>query len=336
MKNLRFILGGICLAVLLACSCASGGIDAATAILGGSSKAPVFLYGKAVSETEIEFEFSHDVSVTSLSFSPEIMVDDVENGSTVRVTFSGGPGPGERLSADILAVDEKGNTINVLITLRTRNSRIPRLLINELRTDYSSPSRGEFIELLTQEAGNMGALRVFVASNNRSPLLYEFPSIEVAKGEYITLHLRTLDAGTRDELGNNLAESGGSQSSPTGRDLWIPGSTKLLRRTDAVYLLDQDDNVVDGVLLSENADPWWNRDYFAEAAELLFRAGVWQCAEGKIAGPADAIRTSGTTATRTINRDETLADRTGGATGWYITATSGASPGKPNDPRRHN
>jgi hypothetical protein len=207
--------------------------------------------------------------------------------------------------------------------------------INELRTEYSKP-KSEFIEFKVMERGNLGALRVFVAGNNKNPLLYEFPSIEVAAGEYVTLHLRTIEEDCRDELGSNLAESGGTDSSPTARDLWIPGNTKLLRKTDVIYLLDQDDNVVDAVMLSESADAWWNRDYFAEAAEFLFNKGAWASPDGKIPSPADAVRSAGTTNTRTICRDETILTPSGTAADWYITATSSATPGKPNNPKRYN
>ena len=335
MKYKRCLAAILLSFVCMANSCATGGIEAAAVILGKSSEAPVFLSCKAVSETEIAFEFSLPVKVTSLHFNPAIQVAAVEGGSTVRVSFSEGPGSGERLTADLLAEDENGNTINVLVPFRTRNKRIPRLLINELRTEYSKP-RCEFIELKTIEAGNLGALRMFIAGNDKAPLLYEFPSIEAASGEYITLHLRTIEEGCHDELGDNLAESGGTDSSPAARDLWIPGATKLLRKTDAVYLLDQDDGVVDAVMISESADPWWNKNYFAEAAEFLFSKGAWKSPDEKMCSPAAAVSSSGTTATRTICRDETLGTRSGTAADWYITATSSATPGKPNNPKRYN
>ena len=335
MKRFYFVLAVILAVVCTICSCATGASDAVSAVLGKSSEAPLFLSCKAVSDTEIDFQFTHPVKVTSLHFSPAIQLEAVEDGSTVRVSFSEGPGPGERLTVDLLAEDDKGNTINVLVPLRTRNNRIPELRINELRTENSKP-RYEFIEFKTFSPGNLGALRVFVAGNSKNPLLYEFPSIEVKNGEYITLHLRTTEEGCRDELGSNLAESGGTDSSPTGRDLWIPGSAKLLHKTDIVYLLDQDDQVVDAVILSENADLWWNKDYLAEAAEFLFKAGSWKSRDGKICGPADAVQSTGTTATRTICRDEALAGNSCSAADWYITATSSATPGGPNNPKRYN
>ena len=333
MKYCNFlVLAGI---LTIFCSCASGSAETAALVLGRSSEAPLFLSCKAVSETEIHFQFSRPVTVTALHFSPAIQVETVEGGSTVRVFFSGDLKPGERLVADLLAEDSNGNTINVLVPFRTRNNRIPKLRINELRTENSNPKH-EFIEFKTFAAGNLGALRLFVASNNKTPLLYEFPPIEVKDREYIVLHLRTSEEGSRDELDGNLEKSGGTDSSPAARDLWIPGSTKLLRKTDAVYLLDQDDNVIDAVMLSESADPWWGKDYFAEAAEFLFKAGAWKSLEGTVCSPAEAILSSGTTNTRTICRDETLTVNSGTAADWYITATSNATPGRPNSTKRYN
>ena len=336
MKYVTFVPLVIASLFCTVCSCATGAGETAAQILGGSSNAPMFLSCKAVSETEIEFLFSKPVSVVSVHFSPAVKVEGVEDGSTVRVNFTGGPGPGEKLTADILAGDDKGNTINVLVPLRTRNSRVPRLLINELRTEYSKP-KCEFIEFKTLEAGNMGALRVYIAGNYKAPLVYEFPPVEVASGEYVVLHLRTTEEDVnRDELGKNLEASGGADSSPTARDMWIPGSTKLLRKTDAVYIMDQDDRVIDAVLLSENKDPWWSKDYFAEAAELLSNSGAWKSPDGKICSPADAFQSTGTTVTRTICRDETLAGNSRSAADWYITANSNATPGKPNSAKRYN
>jgi len=336
MKYLYLFMAGICSVFCTVCSCATGtGGDIAGQIIGNKSEAPVFLSCQAVSETEINFRFSLPVKVMSLHFNPEIKPNEVENGSTVRVLFNKGPGPGEKLTADLLAEDSSGNTINVLVPLLTRNNRIPPLRINEIRTEYSKP-KCEFIEFKTLEAGNLGALRLFIAGNYKAPMVYEFPPVEAAKGEYITLHLRTTEESNRDELEKKLDESGGVDSSPTARDLWIPGAGKLLHKTDAIYLLDQDDHVVDAVMLSESEDPWWGKDYFAEAAEFLFKADAWKSPAEKICSPVDAVSSNGTTLTRTICRDETLNVSSGTAADWYITANSSATPGKPNNPKRYN
>jgi hypothetical protein len=336
MKYLHLIVAGMCSVFFTVCSCATGtGGDIAGQIIGKKSESPVFLSCQAVSETEINFRFSQPVKVMSLHFSPALALNEVEDGSTIRVTFNNKLGPGERLTADLLAEDDNGNTINVLVPILTRNNRIPPLLINEIRTEYSKP-KCEFIEFKTLQAGNLGALRLFIAGNYKAPMVYEFPPVEVAAGEYITLHLRTTEESNCDEMGKNLGESGGTDSSPTARDLWVPGSGKLLHKTDVVYLLNQDNRVVDSVLLSESDDPWWSKEYLAEAAEFLFKAGAWESPDGKICSPADAASSSGTTLTRTICRDETLKQSSGTAADWYIAANGSATPGKPNNPKRYN
>jgi hypothetical protein len=290
-----------------------------------------FLSGKFVSETEIEFEFSFPVKVLSLSFEPPLETESVDDGSRVKVFLEESPKPGMLFSASIEAEDEWENTIVVETVLLARNNRVPKLQINELRTEYSRP-RVEFIEFKMLSEGNLGGLRVFVASNSANPLLYQFKPVEVSAGEYVVLHLRTLDEKLSvSEYGDCLAESGGTDSSPTARDIWIPGSVKLLRKTDAVYVMDQDDNVLDAVMISETPNAAWSRDFLAEAARFLFDKGAWSSPSGEICRPVDAVDTSGivTAATKSISRDE-AAENVGNATNWYVTAGGGVTPGLPN------
>ncbi|MDR1277414.1 MAG: hypothetical protein LBK02_01540, partial [Treponema sp.] len=204
----------------------------------------------------------------------------------------------------------------------------------ELRTEYSKP-KAEFVEFKTRQAGNLGALRLFIAGNYKQPLVYEFSPVEVGAGEYILIHLRTIEEGAKDETGSDLSASGGVDAVPGARDFWIPGSEKLLHKTDALYFLDQDDRVIDAVMLGENPDPWWDKEYLAAAADFLYQQGAWSSPEGKIPGPAEAVITYNikTAMTRSISRDESTED-TNGAADWYITATGGASPGQPNKPGR--
>jgi hypothetical protein len=314
------------------CSCSTE--DAVGRILGDSSEAPVFLACKAITETEIDFRFSRPVRVISLHFAPAAEIESLEDGSVVRVVFSGGPGPGEKITADLLVEDDKGNTMNVLVPLRTRNVRMPAMRINELRTEYSKP-KAEFIEFKVLEKGNPAALRLFLAGNSKAPMVYEFPGMELAAGEYILLHLRSMEETNRDETGDNLDASGGGDAVAGVRDLWRPGTEKVLHKTDVVYLLDQDDKVIDAVILAENSDPSWSKEYLAEAAEFLYTQGAWEAEDGGLSGPAAAVNTFNikTAMTRSVSRDETAADSNTLAD-WYITATGGISPGTPNKPER--
>ena len=330
MKKICFFLLGACIALG---SCSTGDAAAAATMRGGSSQAPLYLNCRAVSDDEIEFEFSRSVKVKSLNLEPALSIASIEEGAIVRVRLGETAEPGMPVAADLLVEDDKKNTINVLVTFRTKNSRMPSLVINELRTENTKP-KAEFIELKMMSDGNLGAARVFVASNDKSPMIYEFFPVEVRRGEYVVLHLRTVEEGCVDEYGDDLSQSGGTNALSTARDFWVGGNSKLLRKTDAIYILDQDDRVLDAVMISEKPDALWAREHFAEAADFLFNKGAWKSADGTICSPQRAVISAGTTNTRTICRDET-AGNSNTAADWYITGTSGATPGAANSQKRY-
>jgi hypothetical protein len=304
-------------------------------VLGFSSEAPVFLACRPLSAREISFQFSLPVKVKFVNLEPPLPVESLSDGADVKLVLGENPSGGEQFMADLLVEDGAGNTLNVLIPFRTRNDRLPRILINELRTEYSKP-RTEFVELKTLEAGNLGALRLYIAGNTKAPLVFEFPPAELAAGEYIVLHLRTLDSdtGRADETGRDLGLSKGNEAGGKARDFWIPDSAKLLHKTDAVYLMDQDNRIIDAVMLSETPDAWWSKEEFVQTADMFYQENAWLSADGKIAGPQDAVITGKTTPTRSICRAEGVSDGNN-AGDWYITVNSGATPGGPNNPKRY-
>jgi hypothetical protein len=91
--------------------------------------------------------------------------------------------------------------------------------------------------------------------------------------------------------------------------------------------------VLDAIMISDTPSSWWQKDYLAEAAGMLFSQNAWKSSDGGICGPENSIISAGTTSTRTICRDETIED-SNTAADWYITVTSGATPGKPNNKNR--
>jgi len=341
MKNRLFVLWFSVPAFLFftAFSCSTGGDI--QQILGTSAEAPVFEDCRPISSTEIVFRFSLPVRVVSLDFDPALEAESIEDGQEVKVTFAQPLEEGSKITADILVEDSDKNSLNVIVPFRARNDRMPALVFNELRTEYTKP-KVEFMEFIVPENGNLGAMRLFIAGYSLSKPVYEFQPAEVKAGEYLVLHLRSIEEGCVDETGQDLALSGGTEASKDARDLWISGSAKLFHKTDALWLMDQDDRIIDAVLLCESpAAEWSAKDRnIAAAAEFLARNGAWLPPSGEtpdedwIPGPTDAINSTGTTLTRTICRDETLsAERR--AANWYITANSGASPGKANNPKRY-
>jgi len=335
LKKVYFALMAVC-AILASCSTGDSAAAAAAQMLGGSSQALLFINCKAVSQEEIEFEFSQEVTVSSLSFEPALEVASIEDGSIVKVRLEESLGPGMLFTADLLAEDAAKNTINVLVSFRSKNTRMPKLVINELCTEQTK-EKVEFIELKMISDGNLGAMRVVIHGNSApsKQTIYEFMPIEVKKDNFVVLHLRTVEESCINEYNGNIEESGSKTSSPLAWDFYIPGSKELMQKTAMVYVLDQDDNVLDAVMLSATPDSWWTKDWFAEAADFLFRKDAWKSADGKISGPVAAVNSSATTNTRTICRDETAED-TNTAADWYIVYTSNATPGKPNSTKRWN
>jgi len=292
--------------------------------------APVFLYCKTVSENEIAFGFSQPVSLVSLDFVPELKYEKPGKGKTITVNLEKNLESGQVVTANFVAEDAYERSIKKQVLFSSTATLAPALQINELRTEYSKP-KAEFIEFKMLSDGNLGGLRVFAASNNKTPQVYEFAPVEVKEGEYVVLHMRTLEESCKDEYGVSLNESGGTDSCPTARDFWIAGSNKLLRKTDAVYVLDKNDWVLDAVIVAETPSPSWVNSFIAKAAELLFSQRLWESAAGTICSPADVVNSSGinTAMTKSISRREAV-ENTHTAADWYVTKAGGVSPGLQN------
>jgi hypothetical protein len=312
------------------------------ALFGVSAVPPVYEGHQVLSGKQINFTFSTDVTVRHARFQPDIPVEETVNGRTISVIFAEERAGGAKITADVLVEDHDGNTLNILVPFRTRNERVPELVINEIRFDYSKP-KSEYIELKTKTAGNLGALRLFAVSASVKDPIYEFPPVEVDAGEYILLHLRTLptDNGVDElETALNLAASGAPNDVPAdARDLWVPANKKTVHKTDVIYLVDQDDTILDGLALCEEAAVWdKNKTLYSKAAELLAKQHQWLSKDGiaiKSPSAEDAVSGKKTTTTRTLCRDETI-DDSNTAPDWYICDTSKCSPGKQNSTVRYN
>jgi hypothetical protein len=301
-------------------------------ILGSSSQAPVFYGCKTGSDGGVSFNFSVPVTLESVYFDPPLEYEARPDKEALTFYFDTDLPGGEKVTADLLVEDGRGNTLNVLVPFRTRNNQIPELLVNEIRTKNSGMNtdkpRTEFVELYIRSAGNLGGLRLYAAGNTaekgiEAPIL-EFPPIMVDAGDYVVIHTRTLPAQTecRDETGDECGYSGGYEATPS-RDLWIPGNVLRLHNTDAVFITDQDDRVIDGVLLCEKESAWKND--IVRAAKRLAKEGAWDSSD-----VSSAVSTLKVSATKTLNRDTPKPD-SNTAADWYIRdSTNSDSPGAPN------
>jgi hypothetical protein len=335
--RLSLIVRVIVPAALLVSACACTAGTAVQQALGFSVDTPEFIFCRAISPTEIAFQFSRPVTVASLRFDPEVQVETINDGALVTVTLTESLTGGARLTADMLVKDDVGNTLSVLVPFRSRNDDMPSLAVTEIRTEYSKP-KVEFVEFKALSAGNIGGLRMYLAETGPDEPFFEFPPAQVAKGEYIVVHLRSLDGFGIDETGADLSASPytkDNEAQTDARDFWFPEAKKhLQKKAGAVYFLDQDDAVLDALMWSENPDPWWSDEKLAGMAEFLLSRDAWTGADSGAAngipGPADAVSSAYVTATRTLCRKESAQD-TNSAADWYTTAASCATPGKVNN-----
>jgi len=168
--------------------------------------------------------------------------------------------------------------------------------------------------------------------NAKNPFVYYFPAVDVKQGEYITLHLRTLEDNCVDEFGDNLSLSGGNDSCPTAMDLWIEGSDKILHPTDIVYIQNSSGKVLDAIIMNAAPSAAWNKNqsHFTQIAEFLIANGAWECEDGETPTPYDAVVTSavGTSLYKSVCRYE-LRSNHFNTTDWYVSG-KGTSPGLPN------
>jgi hypothetical protein len=334
MNKKHFSRVRIGLAAILAAAVGCSSETVLEDLAGVHAEGPVFLGARAVSATRVEFSFNKEVAVQALRLDSGVAAETLEHGAVAAAILSQALPEGQRLIADLLVEDAQGNTLTVLTPFTARNDRMPRLRITEVRTEYSKP-KVELVEFRTETAGQVGALRLVSSERGLEDPLFTFPPAELAAGEYVVLHLRTLDPASLDETGTDLSLSVGTEAGPA-RDFWRPGAEKLVRKTDALALLDQDGRALDAVLLSETADAAWTKDTLSRAATVFEEGLFWKKKTGETGPllPADAADSRGTTATRTICRDEAVADSDTRAD-WYVTVTGGATPGAPNSTDRY-
>jgi hypothetical protein len=207
------------------------------------------------------------------------------------------------------------------------------LQINELRTEpYLLANSPEYIEFMAMRAGNLNGIRLHITYAEQESFTYTFPSVGVAQGDYITLHLRTLEKTNVDELGEDISEWRGNDTSSAARDLWVPGNNKRLVKTGIVYLQDADGKIMDAIVMKGTPGSAWDTDtaYFAGVTENLYNCGMWKSSNGQKPSPLDAVDTSAVTSSAiSVSRYEGR-ENTHSAKDWYITAYNGLTPGMPN------
>lgn len=296
-------------------------------ILSGNYESPKFLELKVNSENSLQVLFSTSINLENLKIYPlgenqELQVEYQNLGEGLWQIDSISAFDCRKIYLlEGFVLDERGNSLYFKDSFMGINGRVPNVVINEIRTEYSKP-KVEFIELKVLSEGNLVGMELVVASDEQENS-YVFPSVEVKPDDLIVLHFRNIEDGCIDELEDNCELSIATESS-SARDLWIENASARIAKSDVVLLKNrQQGEIVDSVLFMESTVSSWKTPFLSECAEFAISSETW------IGNP---VNSDGLTATRTLSRVNLNKD----ASAWIVTATSKASPGKENSTQAYS
>lgn len=326
-----FIKIGICIFITLIILFLVTGISCAITpegitIITGDYESPKYIELKVQSANSINLNFSKAIKLEKIiikdNSTKESIINNIENPNSdiINVTFENKLACDKQYIIEGYIKDVAGNTLYFTDLFSGYNDRIPKVRLNEIRTEYSNP-KCEFIELLICSDGNLGGMEIISAYDGLDKT-YIFPSVEVRNGEYVVLHCRKLDENSVDEIGDDCLLSVGSETGDY-RDLWIDNNSARLGKSDVILLKDKKDgNILDAVLYSQTDNTEWKTDILVECATQAFESNNWE--EGSLA--ENAVCSDGITTTRSLSRVNDGHNKNS----WIVTATSNATIGKPN------
>ena len=296
-------------------------------ILSGNYESPKFLELKVNSENSLQLLFSTSINLENLKIYPlgenqELQVESQNLGEGIwKIDASSNFDCRKIYLIEGYVLDQRGNSLYFKDSFMGFNGRVPKVVINEIRTEYSKP-KVEFIELKVLSEGNLGGMELVVASDGEENN-YVFPAVEVNSDDLVVLHFRKIEDGCIDEIENDKELSTATEST-SSIDLWIENSSARIAKSDVILLKNKrQGEVVDSVLYMESSASSWKTPFLSECAELALSSETW------IGNP---VNSDGVTATRTLSRVNLNKD----ASAWIVTATSKASPGKENSSQAYS
>ena len=326
-------IGTVVAAVLLT-SCSSCMMESElVSVWGGDVEAPKLVEVRTLTSREVEALFTVPVTVVSARVQTGGEAgtpvgtgwESGDEGRSVRFILEKGLGIGETAILSVQVEDGGGNSLSFSAPFTGFNERPACLRINEIRTEYDKP-KVEYVEFIAIEAGNLAGLEIQNAMNADHPR-WEFPAAEVAAGDYVVWHLRSLEEGLVDETGETDV-SAGCDADPEARDFWDTQTKAPLKKNNVIILRERKGGkILDAVLLAEAGKDAWPDDALRLAAEEAVSSGAW----GPTALVTDAVVSTGTTPTRTIGRNE-RSDDSNTAPDWAVCPTGKKSPGSANAP----
>lgn len=339
----------VCIASTVAAAATACAVrEPALVWVSGDFSIPELAYCAMTDARTIEMGFSKPVSVNAVlcgadgSNAESIQAHTAETPSAqtyvARMQTSASAAAGEPYLLHGEAEDTNGNTLSFSVPVTGYNGRVPLLVLSEIRTAYTK-GKAEFVELYAVTSGNLAGITLFSAYDGQADS-YQFPAAEIQAGEYITLHMRALEDGCIDETEADLNAATAGEALADARDFWVQNTSARIGDSDILLLYnDFTGKIIDCAAYSESEKTDWKNDAMRRAAEEAHAAGMWPSA-----AVSGALCSDGATPTRTISRQNIpeIAQRGGydpaamnGPGCWMVTATSTASPGKPNSDKPH-
>ena len=292
-------------------------------------------------EEVFRLEVEADAAESSVSYPGEgtraidVAVGPGEAPHLLQVEFGEESEPGTRYTLGGAAEDDNGNSLQFVVYLYGYNPDLPEVQINEFNTRRSA-NHPEIVELLVLEAGNLGGMTITNGTASDFNSRYVFPGVAVAEGEYVLVHFRPEGIAEEvDELGDDLARSGGLNAHDAARDVWVRDGAGLPGNNGTIVVYESPGG---GIV---DAAPYTNRtsesderyDGFGSTRMLewvrhIVDEGAWVI-EGAHPRPEDLIWIDDSTATRSMNRTPG-APNTRSRSDWHTAPTSGSTWGEEN------
>ena len=307
-------------------------------ILGGTYECPKLIDFSIQGKHQLQMTFSQKVEITDIRITDttasaeqfagtstmpaETEVTDNGDGTwQYNLTFTEEFTCGSSYVLYGVVEDSYGNTLSFSSGFAGYNDNLPVIVLNEVRTEYSKPKL-EYIELYVLEDGNLGGM-VMEAYYGTKSNTFIFPAADVHQGDYIVLHMRTVDETAVDET-EDITACTAPDSCASARDFWYQSEVKALGKTGVILLKERENGALcDALLYAESSKSYWPQDIMKTAAQSAYLAGIWTGS----AETSDAVCSDRCTTTRTLSR-QNYSEK--GASAWIVVATSCATPGAAN------
>lgn len=293
----------------MSCRVTSEGIE----IVGGDYAAPVLENFFVVDDMTVEARFSEAVEISDVVISPVIngVSDSYEHSENENLSMALAAACGMRgkieaaversndgrvftfrfcentkvgKSYELFGVvhDEIGNSLTFCVPFIGFNSEVPKIIMTEIQAKYAKASlktgvvyRSEYVEFLALNDGNLAGIELISASDGEAKK-YEFPPVEVEKGQIFLVHLRTIGDGCINE-GEDFDEATAEFACNGILDLWSENTAARFNDGSDVIILRNsiNDSIMDGVMYIADSETDWKTGV-GDYALMLENCGIYE------------------------------------------------------------